>query len=200
MTYERKRAELFEAEKALMEQRERVAALRRALPPDQSIPDHRFETTTLSGLFTSDDRPLIVYHFMYGKAQPSPCPMCSMWIDGFDAIEPHVRQRADLAVVAAAEQATLERFASKRGWKNIRLVGAGESSFKRDLGSEDADGAQSPMISVFLKRNGEVVHFYSAEAAMNEQGQRGIDLLSPVWNMFDLTPVGRGEWYPSLTY
>jgi predicted dithiol-disulfide oxidoreductase (DUF899 family) len=31
--------------------------------------------------------------------------------------------------------------------------------------------------------------------------EREIDLLTPVWNLFDLTPEGRGEdWYPSLTY
>ena len=25
--------------------------------------------------------------------------------------------------------------------------------------------------------------------------ERGIDLLSPVWNVLDLTPEGRGDWY-----
>ena len=29
---------------------------------------------------------------------------------------------------------------------------------------------------------------------------RGIDLLSPVWNLLDLTPEGRGDWEPSLAY
>jgi predicted dithiol-disulfide oxidoreductase (DUF899 family) len=27
-----------------------------------------------------------------------------------------------------------------------------------------------------------------------------MDLLSPVWNFFDLTPDGRGDWMPSLVY
>jgi predicted dithiol-disulfide oxidoreductase (DUF899 family) len=36
--------------------------------------------------FTAPDRPLILYHFMFGKRQVEPCPMCSMWIDGFDAV------------------------------------------------------------------------------------------------------------------
>lgn len=30
--------------------------------------------------------------------------------------------------------------------------------------------------------------------------QRGIDLLSPVWNLLDLTPQGRDDWYPGLDY
>jgi hypothetical protein len=30
---------------------------------------------------------------------------------------------------------------------------------------------------------------------------RGIDLLSPVWNLFDLLPGGRGDdWYPKHRY
>ena len=30
--------------------------------------------------------------------------------------------------------------------------------------------------------------------------ERGIDLLSPIWNVLDLTPKGRGEWYADLGY
>jgi len=31
--------------------------------------------------------------------------------------------------------------------------------------------------------------------------QRGIDMLSPVWNLLDLTPTGRpDEWYPTIDY
>ena len=30
--------------------------------------------------------------------------------------------------------------------------------------------------------------------------ERGIDLLTPVYNALDLTPEGRGNWYAKLTY
>jgi len=30
--------------------------------------------------------------------------------------------------------------------------------------------------------------------------ERGIDLLQPVYNLLDLTPQGRGNWYASLEY
>ena len=30
--------------------------------------------------------------------------------------------------------------------------------------------------------------------------ERGIDLLSPIWNLLDLTPQGRGGWYAGLDY
>ena len=36
---------------------------------------------------------------------------------------------------------------------------------------------------------------------MSEQiDERGIDLLSPVWNLLDLTREGRGDWYAELSY
>ena len=30
--------------------------------------------------------------------------------------------------------------------------------------------------------------------------ERGIDLLTPVYNMLDLTPQGRDDWYARLAY
>jgi predicted dithiol-disulfide oxidoreductase (DUF899 family) len=30
--------------------------------------------------------------------------------------------------------------------------------------------------------------------------ERGLDLLNPIWNVFDLTPQGRGDFYASLAY
>jgi predicted dithiol-disulfide oxidoreductase (DUF899 family) len=34
----------------------------------------------------------------------------------------------------------------------------------------------------------------------DDRRERGIDLLSPVWHLLDLTPGGRGDWYPSPGY
>ncbi len=39
--------------------------------------------------------------------------------------------------------------------------------------------------------------FASAETGQNP---RHVDMLRPLWNLLDLTPEGRGEWYPSLAY
>ncbi len=34
-----------------------------------------------------------------------------------------------------------------------------------------------------------------------EGDPRHVDLLWPLWNLFDLTPEGRGtDWYPKLSY
>ena len=49
--------------------------------------------------------------------------------------------------------------------------------------------------------DGTVRHVYSRGAEMaDDRRERGIDLLSPVWHLLDLTPQGRGAWYPRLVY
>jgi len=82
------------------------------------------------------------------------------------------------------------------------LLSAGASSFKFDLGSEDEDGGQTSAVSVFDRdATGAIFHTYTAHPQWSDTDhQRGLDLLSPVWNLLDLTPQGRGDWYASLTY
>lgn len=210
------REELRLAEIDLMRQRERVAELRRSLPPGTVVEDYVFDEgpadlaagdepvrrVRLSELFSGPGRPLIVYHFMYGKAQHSPCPMCTMWIDGFNAVVDHVAQNADFVVVAAASLPALRFHARARGWNRLRLLSAGTGTFKYDLASEDEAGAQDSTISVFTRAaDGTVRHFYTSHPWMSSDiRERGVDLYSPVWHLLDLTPAGRGEWYPELHY
>jgi predicted dithiol-disulfide oxidoreductase (DUF899 family) len=206
--YMRQRDELRVAELELIDQVERVAALRRRLPADTVVDDYQLidvvtgDRVLLSGLFSSPERALVIYHFMCGKGQTEPCPLCTMWIDGYNAVAPHFTQNTDFAVVAAAEPAAILAQAAARGWDNLRLLSSGGSTFKYDLGSEEADGTQTEWISVFTRgADGTVRHFYSRGAQLaHNRRERGIDLLSPVWHLLDLTPQGRGDWYPSLSY
>src|SRR5436305_15181415 len=91
--YLTRRDELRFAEIELMRQRERVAQLRRSLPPGPVVQDYVFEegpadlnagdtpvrNVRLSDLFTSPGRSLVIYHFMFGKKQSKACPMCTMF-------------------------------------------------------------------------------------------------------------------------
>ena len=214
--YLSKREEVRQAEIELMKQRERVAELRRQLPKGATIQDYEFlegptsldagdepvRNVRLSELFTAPDRSLVIYHFMYGKKQTVPCPMCTAWIDSLNGIAHHLAQNVDLAIVAAADTATLRAHARKRGWDKLRLLSAGESTFKYDLGSEDHDGQQDSTISVFTQDSDRTLrHFYSCHPRLAEDiKERGIDELNPIWNFLDLTPQGRGTWYASLDY
>ena len=214
--YLSKREELREAEIELMRQRERVAELRRTLPPGATIQDYEFlegptslsegdepvRKVRLSELFTAPDRVLVIYQFMYGKKQTNPCPMCTAWIDSFNGVAHHLAQNVDLAIVAAADPATLRTHARKRGWDRLRLLSAGESTFKYDLGSEDREGGQDSTISVFTRdTDGTLRHFYSGHPWLADDiKERGIDEMNPIWNVLDLTPQGRGKFYASLDY
>jgi len=214
--YLAKREELRLAEIELLNTRERVAALRRELPKGATIQDYEFiEGPTsleegdepagkvrLSELFTSPDRSLVIYHFMYGKKQTSPCPMCTAWIDGYNGVAHHLVQNVDVAIVAAADPSTLRAYARERGWDNLRLLSAGDSTFKFDLGSEDGEGHQDSTVSVFTQdSDGTLRHFYSGHPWLaDDVKERGIDELTPIWSVLDLTPQGRGKFYASLDY
>jgi predicted dithiol-disulfide oxidoreductase (DUF899 family) len=199
------RDELRAAEVELMLQRERVAAMRRELPLGPSGSDYEFDEivdgetrrVALADLFTSADRPLIVYHFMYGKQQTSACPMCSMWMDGWNAVAHHLAENVDFVVASSADAVDWSALAERRGWNNLRLVSAAPSTFKLDIGGEDADGNLEPVISVWELVDGEPRLTYSGGAHIDGDHWRGIDLLSPVWHMLDLTRAGRVDWMPS---
>jgi predicted dithiol-disulfide oxidoreductase (DUF899 family) len=214
--YVARREALRLGELELMRHQEQVADMRRRLPLGPRVEDYVFQegprdldagdapitTTRLSELFSAADRPLVIYHLMFGKLQTSPCPMCTLWIDGFNGVAHHVAQNVDFAIAAAADPPMLRQHARNRGWRNVRLLSCGTSTFKFDLGSEDADGEQDSTVSVFTRDgDGQIRHRYSAHPRMDDAiAERGIDLLSPVWHLLDLTPQGRDDWYPGLTY
>jgi len=214
--YIAKREELRLAEIELDRQRERVAGLRRGLPKGAVVQDYVFEegpadleagdtptrTVRLSELFTAPGRSLVVYHFMYGKRQTKPCPMCTFLIDSLNGSAHHVAQNMDMVIVAAADPATLRDHARARGWHNLRLLSCGTSTFKYDLLSEDREGRQDSAMSVFTKAEDDTVrHFYTGHPWLSEHvRERGLDLLSPVYHLLDFTPQGRGDWYATLDY
>ncbi len=213
-TYAAARDELARAEIALKNQREAVAEMRRALPGDTQIEDYVFEEgpsdlsdtgpareIRLSEFFEDPEKTLVLQHFMFGKAQQNPCPMCSLWTDGYNGIAHHIRRRVNFAVLAAADISAWRDFARDRGWTTLRLISAADSSIKSDFGFEGPNGEQHPGVSVFTKsKDGTVRHFYSGAAPMSPSEYRGMDLLTPFWSLLDLTPEGRGDFFPGLNY
>jgi len=213
--YRAKRDELLRAEMALRDQREQVAALRRSLPPGPAVRDYVFREgpadlsrnaeadffdTRLPELFAQGKDDLVVYHFMYGPDWELGCPMCSMWIDGYNAVAPHVTQRANFVLSARAGLAKVRRYAEGRGWRNLRILSSGSNTFTQDFGMEKG-GDQLPGVSVFHRDgDGTIRHFYTGGAIMGEGQYRGLDLMSPVWHLYDLLPGGRGDWMPKHRY
>lgn len=218
-SYRQARDALLAAEMDLRRQMESVAALRRKLPAGGKLKeDYVFEEgardlsdletvtqTRFSGLFAPGKNSLIVYSFMYAPDAEYPCPMCTAMLDSLNGSAPHVQDRVNLAVAAKAPIQQIRSWAAKRGWNNLRLLSSGRNTYNADYFAETAAGAQLPAINVFRKTDDGILHFYNAEMlyAPSEPGQnpRHVDLIWPLWNLFDLTPDGRGtDWFPRFSY
>jgi predicted dithiol-disulfide oxidoreductase (DUF899 family) len=231
--YRAARDELLEQEIELRRAMERVAAGRRALPPGGEVPkDYVFRgagsdgaptDVRLSELFAPGKDSLVVYNFMFprhkGDERPGsvggptarlplaeqPCPSCTAFLDQLDGAAEHVSQQLSFAIVAKAPLPRVLAFADERGWCRLRLLSASDNTFKRDYGSETADGQQMPMLNVFHRDGNEIRHFWSSELlyAPTDPGQdpRHVGTIEPLFNLLDFTPEGRApDWEEQLSY
>ena len=185
----------------------------RSLPSGGAAQDYEFEEMVagarrrvkLSELFTRPDAGLLVYSYMYGPNMKRPCPMCTSILDAMDGSAPHVTQRINLVVVAKSPIERILEFTRQRGWRNLRLLSSAGSTYNRDYHGEKADGSQMPALNVFVRKDGKVRHFTCSELMFAPPGKgqhpRHVDMIWPLWNLFDLTPEGRGtDWGPRLEY
>jgi predicted dithiol-disulfide oxidoreductase (DUF899 family) len=177
----------------------------------------------LSELFAPGKDTLAIYSFMFprdpGDDRPGPqagrttllplaegpCPSCVALLDQLDGAAEHARPHINLAVVAKAPLARVLTFAEERGWRRLRLLSSSSNTYNRDYLAETAEGHQRPMLNVF-RRHGETIrHFWGSELFYaptdGDQDPRHVGTLEPVWNLFDLTPEGRGsDWDEQLHY
>ena len=217
--YRGARDKLLSAEIDLLRRVEDVAALRRSLPSGGRLKkDYVFaegasdladsdtvKSAPFSALFADGKECLIIYSFMYAPEDETPCPACTSLLDGLNGAAPHIMDRVNLAVVAKAPVQTIRTWARARGWKNLRLLSSGDTTYNTDYFAETAEGNQIPAINVFRNHGGEIHHTYNTELlyapCVEGRHPRHADLLWPVWNAFDLTPDGRGtDWFPKTSY
>jgi predicted dithiol-disulfide oxidoreductase (DUF899 family) len=217
-SYRAARDKLLDAEIEMRRTIEAVAAQRRRLPVGGQVPqDYVFEEIVgengtgikrkvrMSELFAEGKDSLILYSFMYGPEMASPCPSCTSIIDALDGEAQHVTQRVGFAIVAKSPIERIRTWAKERGWRNLRFLSSAGSTYNHDYQGENAKGNQTPALNVFVRRNGKISHFYNTELmfAGSDPGQdpRHVDMIWPLWNLFDVIPEGRGEkWSPKLSY
>ena len=137
--------------------------------------------------------------------EEGPCPSCVALLDQLDGAAEHVSQHVNLAVAAKAPLPRILTFAEERGWRRLRLLSSADNTYNRDYLAETADGSQRPMLNVFHRDGATIRHFWSSELfyAPTDPGQdpRHVGTIEPVWNLFDLTPEGRGtDWDEQLSY
>lgn len=197
--WRRARLELLAAEKELTRRRDELSRQRRALPWVRVEKEYRFDTVdgprSLLELFDGRSQ-LLVYHFMFGPDWEEGCPSCSFWADSFNGVDVHLAHR-DVTFLAAS-RAALDRLVDYRrrmGW-SFRWVSSAPSDFNVDFGVSDAStynyaavadpAEESPGVSAFALRDGQVFHTYSAYA-------RGLDAFNSAYQLLDLCPRGRDE-------
>ncbi len=205
--YRHARTALLAEEIELRRHIERVAALRRALPPGGELPaDYTFEgedgPIRFADLFAGKST-LAIYSFMFGPQRQRPCPVCTSLLSAWNGAAPGITDRIALAVVARSPIARLLAFQHERGWNHLRLVSDVAGDFTRSyVSAEDGD---APGLNIFTRHDGSIRHFWGGEmgdgTADPGQDPRGAPDIDPLWTLFDLTPEGRGTtWYPRLDY
>jgi len=186
-------------------------------------PDGDPTDVRLSELFAPGRDSLVIYSMMFprdpGDERPGPqggrtallpivegpCPSCTALLDQLDGAAEHVSQRINFAAAGKAPLSRILAFAEERGWRRLRLLSSAGSTYNRDYLAETAEGHQRPMLNVF-HRDGETIrHFWGSELfyAPTDPGQdpRHVGTIEPLWNLYDLTPEGRGtDWNEQLTY
>ena len=206
--YRRARTALLAEEIELRRHIERVAEMRRALPPGAPMKDYRFigenGPVSLEGLF-GDKQSLVVYNYMYGPQRERPCPMCTSLLSAWDGEAQDIMQRAALAVIARSPIERLVAFKKERGWRALKLYSDPRQEFSRDFHAVGANGEDWAGLHVFTRRDGTIRHFWSGEMDFSTadpgQDPRGAPDLMPLWTVLDTTPEGRDpKWYPKLDY
>jgi len=212
------RKDLLQKERDMTHAMDELAKARRDLPAVKIGKEYKFtdlegKEVALSELF-GQNKQLIVYHLMFGPEAEKSCTGCATICDGFGDTYRHLSQRSTaFAAIARGKPDSLSSFAEKMGWKFpiYTTHGTGSEDFVLDFNAL-SDSSRKPVfhnymteselnekglgflakgdqpgISVFLKDDeGVVYHTYSTYA-------RGLDNVSMVYRLLDLTPMGRQE-------
>lgn len=224
--YRAARNALLDEEIALRRQIEAVAAKRRALPPGGEIAeDYVFErigahqrpaTVRLSDLFAGKPS-LILYSFMFGPDRDVPCPGCTHMLDSVDGGARYIDDRAPLYIVAKSPIARLTEWARVRGWHHLTFLSDVTARYSADYFGDtrkfppamrsarklkDGEEWDETIFNVFRKEGETVRHHWGSEMAFapSDPGQhhRAGDLVDSLWGLLDMTPEGRGDYFPTV--
>lgn len=124
-----------------------------------------------------------------------------------------------LYVVAKSLIARLVAWAHERRWDHLQFLSTAGNSYDADYfgdsskvpaalrkirGGKAGEVWDDTMFNVFRLDNGTVRLFWGSELswAPTEPGQdhRSGDAVSALWGLLDMTPEGRGRFYPKLAY
>jgi predicted dithiol-disulfide oxidoreductase (DUF899 family) len=187
---------------------ERVAELRRALPPGGEVTkSYVFEGENGKANFADlfgGKQTLAIYSYMFGPQRERPCPMCTSFVGSLDIPAPDMEQRLAIAILGRSPVARQLAFARERGWHNLKFYQTVGDDFARDYRILQ-DGEEWAAVLVW-KRDGDRVRLFWAAEGGPETADPGFDPHlapdpTPLWTIIDWTPEGRPVgWYPKLNY
>src|SRR4051812_45925541 len=164
--YRQARERLLAEEIELRRHIQRVAAMRRALPPGGEAKDYRFldqdgKEIGLADLFGRHDT-LFTYLWMYGPQRERPCPMCTSFVGSMDVPAPDIEQRLAIAIIGRSPVARQLAFARQRGWNHLKFYQTIGDDFARDYRML-VDGEEWAAVLVWKREGDKVRLFWAAE-------------------------------------
>ena len=182
-------SEIDRLEENLLAEQDRLAELKRRLPP-KPVEDYTLAgwdgPVKLSELFAGKPDLIVVHNMGTG------CAYCTLWADGFNGVAPHIGDRAGLVVVSPDSPEVQKAFAAARGWR-FRMASGEGTTFIQDMGFR---GGKSwmPGVSTFW-RDGSGAIFRVAKAPFGPG-----DPFAGIWHLFALLKDGAGDWKPKFAY
>jgi predicted dithiol-disulfide oxidoreductase (DUF899 family) len=131
--------------------------------------------------------------------------MCTSFVGSLDIPAPDIDQRVAMAIVGRSPVARQLAFARERGWTHLNFYQTIGDDFPRDYGALSDEGGEGAIVAVWRRQGDKVYLFWAAEGGP-ETADPGFDPHlapdpTPLWNILDWTPGGRGtDWYPKLKY
>ena len=185
------RKKLLVKEKKMTRALDALSAERRRLP--MALIDKKYVfngpngKVSLLDLFEGRSQ-LILYHFMFSptvSGWPSAgCPGCSLVIDQIGHLAHlHARDTA-FVVVSIAPLANIQKYKKRMGW-TVPWFSSFGTDFNKDFGRTTDEG-ETFGLSVFFRDGKKIYRSYFTR-------DRGVEALGTVWQLLDLTPLGRQE-------
>jgi predicted dithiol-disulfide oxidoreductase (DUF899 family) len=110
-------------------------------------------------------------------------------------------------------------WAQERGWDHLSLVSTAGNDYDADYFGDtskfskgmraqhrvpEGENWDETIFNVFKKYDGEIHHFWGSEMSFAPtapyQHHRAGDLVDPLWGLLDMTPEGRGNFFPKVNY
>src|SRR5437868_12737441 len=134
--YRDARTKLLAEEIELRRHIQRVARMRRELPPGGEAKDYRFldaggNERRFIDLFGEHDT-LFTYYWMYGPERERPCPMCTSFVGSLDIPAPDIEQHIAVAILSRSPVSRQLEFARERGWRHLKFYQTVGDEFARD--------------------------------------------------------------------